>query len=272
MPTTEQVGIPLPATFEELESITCDFFSNTFHTPFQKWGRSGQQQCGIDIFGKDWNGRSVGVQCKNYQNARLTEDILRNDIKKAEEISPPLERMYFVTTAPRDVKIQNFCMGWRGKFPVEIYYWEVLERFLQLNPAIKDLYYPTRIDKEPTQLFINEFLKLCGKYNIYQYLYENDYVTPYSESVYEDSELFCAHVTSLLVSEKSLNVDKTVLRDTQFFKDVFEMMIDQAAMFCFTIGNGRCVSRFPEESREEIEQYFVSRRKELIEIYSKYKF
>lgn len=272
MPTIAQIGIPLPATFDELESIACDYFTYTYSMPFQKWGRSGQTQFGIDICGKTLEGKNIGIQCKHYLNTKLTEDVLLNDIRKTENIDPPLDVMYFVTTAPRDVTIQNFCRTWKGKFPVEIYYWEVFEKFLLLHPQIKDLYYPKQIVDDVTQLFVNDFLKLCNKYYIYHALYETDYVAPYNDMVFEMCDLFYNEITALLVSDKSLNVDKVVLRDIQQFKDGFEYMIMQAALCGYSNGGNVCVPRFPEDEREELETFFMNSRKELIKIYSKYKF
>lgn len=67
MPTISEIGLPLPPTYQEFESIVCDYFTHTFKIPFQKWGRPGQAQYGIDLLGGN-----IGVQCKNYINTPLT--------------------------------------------------------------------------------------------------------------------------------------------------------------------------------------------------------
>lgn len=205
-------------------------------------------------------------------NNRLTPDTLKNDIEKAETLNPPLDIMYFVTTAPRDVVIQNFCRSYQGKFPVEIYYWDVLERFLQLNPQIKELHYPQQMIVDVTQQFVNEFLSLCNKYYIYYSLHESDYITPYHDKVIENNEFFCIEVETLLTSDKSLNVRKDVLKNIELFKNHLKYMTSQAAKIGHSNGNGICIPSFPEDKRTKLENFFLDYRQELLEIYCKYKF
>ena len=72
-------------------------------------GRSGQPQCGVDIYGyRDGDVRRlVGVQCKKKLDARVTETELRAEVKKAKKFKPKLAEFILATTAPRDQAIQQ---------------------------------------------------------------------------------------------------------------------------------------------------------------------
>src|SRR5688572_19603179 len=72
------------------------------------YGRIGQTQHGIDVFGYDNNGVFTGIQCKKkdatdpqgslLSHSLLTKALLEREIKKAEMIdNPSLGRLIFAT-------------------------------------------------------------------------------------------------------------------------------------------------------------------------------
>ena len=65
--------MPLPIEYDlqktkdsyEFENIVCDVCIKKFERDFQRFGRLGQNQYGIDII-SDVKGKLICVQCKNY--------------------------------------------------------------------------------------------------------------------------------------------------------------------------------------------------------------
>ena len=121
---------------------------------YQMYGRSGQDQSGIDIYGYDNEKIFIGIQCKLKSDtdkdgklltsSLLKESMVKDEIAKAEKISKPkIERYLFATTSSRDTKIQDVIRNINhqriknNKFSVEIWFWEDIEiqinRFKQLQ-------------------------------------------------------------------------------------------------------------------------------------------
>ena len=73
----------------------------------QEWGREGQRQQGIDLFGfRDRDPKQpVGIQCKRIEEP-ITEKTIRAEIEKARKLRPGLTELIFATTSDRDVGIQ----------------------------------------------------------------------------------------------------------------------------------------------------------------------
>lgn len=75
-------------------------------------GRSGQNQYGVDVYGAPNNGiEYYGIQCKgkdNYIHSQLTTKEIDEEIQKAENFKPSLKMFYFVTTAVKDAKIEEY--------------------------------------------------------------------------------------------------------------------------------------------------------------------
>lgn len=265
MPSIHEIGIPIPPSYDEFESIVCHYFSNRFLQEFQKYGRQGQNQNGIDLI---WN--NIGVQCKNYRITELTEAKLEVDISRAEGITPPLTHLFIVTTAPRDVKIQNYINNRSRLFPIEIYYWDVIENFLMLNPKIKNLYYP--IQQNDTEEFIYLFLERCIYYSIYEIMKENDFISMFKEESFCNIDSLKEELKCLVNSKISILVDKNILNDVLIMISHLEYITHQLAMAATPNANGVSIPRFPYEKKEEIEKQILESRTEICRIYIKYKF
>ena len=267
MPTLAQEGLPIPETFEEFESIVCDVFTSMFGIQFQKWGRKGQKQEGIDLIGEN-----IGVQCKNYQTAKLTTSLIEADIQKAEQLMPPLSRLYIVTTASRDVTIQKYIMQRKGNLYVELYYWDVIERYLLQNEQILKCHYFNSISTDNTQNFINEFLKLCNKYSISEAIYDVDYVSPYRDYILTNIECFGYDAEELINSDISIDVKKKILKKAKSFRDTLDNILKLAVQIGYPNGNGYCVPSVSSSERKKIENFFFENRQFLSEIYSEFKY
>lgn len=265
MPSIHEIGIPIPPSYQEFESIVCDYFSNRFLNEFQKYGVQGQNQAGIDLI---WN--NIGVQCKNYQTTKLTEAKLEDDICRAECITPQLTHLFIVTTAPRDVKIQSYINNRSRKFPIEIYYWDVIENYLLQNPKIKNLYYP--VQQSDTEEFIYLFLERCICYSLYDIMCNNDFINVFREESFCGIDSLKEELKCLVNSKVSIRVDKNVLNDVLTMISHLEYITHQLAMTATPNANGVSMPRFPYEKKEEIERQILESRNEICRIYIKYKF
>lgn len=148
MPTLSQMNLPTPKSWDEFEEITLDALkirwsvSNLF-----RYGRQGQPQNGVDIYGNNNLNEFVGIQCKKY-DLHLNISTIKEEIAKAEKFNPCLQVFYFATTLKRDVKLQEEigeicrCRVENKKFPVYILFWEDIFQDLVLNEAVLRKHYP----------------------------------------------------------------------------------------------------------------------------------
>ena len=132
MPTASTSKLPTPKSWDEFEDITWEIYKRKWHDNHaQRYGRSGQAQNGIDIYGRpNSSGKYIGVQCKRYEDNKLNQQIIKEEIVKAECFSPPLSEYIIATTASRDTKLQDLVRSLNeereseNKFPVYIVFWE----------------------------------------------------------------------------------------------------------------------------------------------------
>jgi len=131
---------------------------------WQNYGRQGQSQAGIDLYGYDSKGNFVGIQCKKKNltnsdgqlliNSLITEKLINDEIKSAETIkSPELNKLIFATTSSRDAKIQDIVKNIdnerrkNGKFTVEIWFWEDFQALIERHIQLMYWYYSDYLDK-----------------------------------------------------------------------------------------------------------------------------
>lgn len=120
----------------------CDLFNKLENTyTFQKFGKKGHSQKGIDIFSGE---KDCAIQCKKKdisRNAVLVKRELLNDIEKdiskvvEKKLKIKIDRLIFTSTFKDDPEISEFCEVQRGlhKCEFEIIYWgwdTISSRFL----------------------------------------------------------------------------------------------------------------------------------------------
>lgn len=113
-------------------------------------GRSGQSQCGVDIYGAPNGGvEYYGIQCKgkdNYTQAQLTTKEIDTEIAKARNFKPALKAFYFATTAVKDAKIEEYIRGknvesvGNGSFIIDIFSWEDIVDLLKERKSTYNWY------------------------------------------------------------------------------------------------------------------------------------
>ena len=136
--STASTRIPKPKDWQELERQIEILAQCILEDPSAKGnGRQGQRQNGVDVFGWRPGKIAVGFQCKEHFEKPVTENELRDEVKKAEKFRPKLKEFILVTTADRDAKIQEVARLMteeRDDFSVDVWSWEDIEGHVAQHP------------------------------------------------------------------------------------------------------------------------------------------
>ncbi|MBC8233740.1 hypothetical protein H8E77_29690 [bacterium] len=132
MPIPSTSDLPKPKSWDEFEDIIWEIYTRRWQDPHaQRYGRSGQPQHGIDIYGQQSGSDNyLAVQCKRYEDNKLNLQTILTEIAKAETFPSPISSYIIATTASRDTKIQdsvrqlNENRKSEKKFSVYVVFWE----------------------------------------------------------------------------------------------------------------------------------------------------
>lgn len=130
---------------------------------WQNYGRPGQDQAGIDLYGYDEKKRFTAIQCKkkNLTNSKgklltaslLTKKMIESEIISAEKVSDPkIERLIFATTSSRDTKVQDDIRAINherkkdDKFLIEVWFWEDFQVLIENHIELMYWYYSELLD------------------------------------------------------------------------------------------------------------------------------
>lgn len=148
MPTIASSQVPPPKGWDEFEEIVLSAAKLRWDsTDFFRHGRQGQRQDGVDIFGKDKNGREIGLQAKNTLDG-VTEAMAKAEIGNAGSFQPKLDVLYIVTSAPTDAPTQQVVRNLSkaqiaaGSFQVEILFWNDVFQDLAKDDAVFFKHFP----------------------------------------------------------------------------------------------------------------------------------
>lgn len=146
MPTPSTSDLPKPKSWDEFEDIVWEIYTRRWQDSHaQRYGRSGQAQNGIDIYGQqNHSGNYIAVQCKRYEDKKLNLQTIVAEITKAEGFSSPISEYIIATTTSRNTKIQdsirllNEERKEENKFAVYVSFWEDICSYLA-EPSNHDL-------------------------------------------------------------------------------------------------------------------------------------
>ncbi len=155
--------LPPPVEPAAFESLCFDLFREIWNDPgAQRYGRSGQADAGVDVFGKHL-GRQMGVQCKlrDGLRSRVMVRELEDEVEKALRFRPPLDSFILATTGPSDAGVQERArdmskeLAARGLLKVEVWSWtdiwyEIRERE-ELLRRLLPVYWPRTSGSEGGQ-------------------------------------------------------------------------------------------------------------------------
>lgn len=169
--------MPLPIEYNlyrtkdsyEFEDIVCDVCIKKFERDFQRFGRLGQYQFGIDVI-SDAQGELICVQCKNYTiSPKEIDDI----INKALQFTQPMSKFIIATNSSRDVKLQEKVIKENNRrdlnFEVCIMFWDEISSIISQDEKLLSKYYP-KTNKDSIEWLVSEFNQLIYKYDILGYV------------------------------------------------------------------------------------------------------
>ena len=133
---------PKPSDWNTLEDIVADIFSRKYSNyNFQRYGRNGQRQSGIDIAGPTESGL-IGIQCKHHPTGNISIKEIDAELALSEGFSPKLTEFVIATSADRDTKVHNHVLKLsekrkkQGKYPITIKFWDDIYGWLVEFPDL----------------------------------------------------------------------------------------------------------------------------------------
>lgn len=141
--------IPKPKNWQDLETLCLAIWRKEWNTKsFKMYGRPGQHQDGVDVFGRYDDGLELGaIQCKcKEEEKKLTETIIKAEVDKAKNFKPAIKRYVIATTFDSDAKLDTYVADLcqqnlkAGSFSIDLFGWQDIERLLELHTDIRDWY------------------------------------------------------------------------------------------------------------------------------------
>lgn len=161
--------IPPPKSWEEFQDIVTSALKARWSSPtIAQYGRTGQAQQGVDIFGPDQLGRATGVQCKCQES--IDDKLILKEIALAETFRPPLSNFYFAIAGPRDARVQQTLRILSEarlqdkKFAVGILFWDDILEDLTSNPTEFTKHFPDlKLDGQPA---VDIYTQILSAYDV----------------------------------------------------------------------------------------------------------
>lgn len=140
-----------PENWEDFESLCKKLWGEVWNCKeIKKNGRKGNAQHGVDVYGKpEGETEYYGIQCKgkdDYTHKQLTKTEIDKELEKAKRFKPALKKFYFVTTANKNAKIEEYIRlkdieFQKSKlFEVYIFSWEDIVDLIDENQETHDWY------------------------------------------------------------------------------------------------------------------------------------
>lgn len=174
MPLPLEYNLPKTQNPSEFEDMVCDICTRRYGRVFQRHGRSGQKQSGIDIISTG-SEKLICIQCKNYQISIKEVDRI---IEEAKNFRHPMAEFVIATSAFRDVKLQEYIIKKnRGdieklNFTISILFWEEIAMIISQNKDLLVKYYPA-FHENAIERLVDEFNRLINQYYILDYVKED---------------------------------------------------------------------------------------------------
>lgn len=175
--------------WQHFERLCRALLSKIYGKQFQRWGRNGQFQNGVDLYTLTKNNKFIALQCKGKgdgfgQNFSIKEiDQIIKDISK---FPRKIDHLIILTTAPDDRKIQEYVVRLtqerleQGKCEISLWGWNTICDHIGLYPDIQKSFYGHWFQRLTiTQWCLRSFfifiLLLIGYIGVKQYSeYKND--------------------------------------------------------------------------------------------------
>ena len=168
---------------QRFQLLVLDLLQANLKIPLRIYGRPGQSQHGIDLFGlipqdtslwspelrgllqdTDLAGKRIVIQCKSRLEGPITYEMIKCDYDKTHGLDFEVGAFIVATSAQRNADLQGELASKNSEMPKfkDILFWPDLTNLLELNPRIAGEFYGrTHSEKGPAILGIkNVFLGL----------------------------------------------------------------------------------------------------------------
>lgn len=144
--------IQKPLNWQDFEDLCKVLWGELWNisNEIKKNGRSGQPQCGVDIYGiPEGKDNYYGIQCKgkdDYTDSTLTITEIDIEVKKAQNFKPALEYFIFATSCNKDARIEEYIREIdlnsrkNKKFKILLFCWEDIADLIERNKIVYDYY------------------------------------------------------------------------------------------------------------------------------------
>lgn len=121
------LNFPPPSNWQDFQVLTLRLVEQVCDpTTVHEYGRLGQRQNGVDVYGEMFGGLHIGVQCKQMQPVKqLTLKLIQAEADEARSFLPALDTFVVATTLPEDTALHRAVtkLNEAKTYPFKITYW-----------------------------------------------------------------------------------------------------------------------------------------------------
>jgi len=158
VPTVNQFFQP-PLYWQQFEDLANGLLGEVYNIPdAQQFGRPGQAQNGVDVYGRSKRYGTIGVQCKRlsdldpdgypYPGGPISRKFLRSAADEALGFKPTLSIWILATTARRDTAVQGWVNELNDEWEAQgrdrramVWSWDDIIGYLNGFPELQRWYY-----------------------------------------------------------------------------------------------------------------------------------
>jgi len=168
MSTISQFFQP-PLYWQQFEELATGILREVYDVAnAQQYGRPGQAQDGVDVYGKSSRYGMIGIQCKRladlderghpYPGGPITRKFLRDAAAESLAFLPSLSLWILATTARRDTRVQGFVEELNKDWERDghnrialVWSWDECVSYLNTFPPLQQWYYRDVIQMRSTR-------------------------------------------------------------------------------------------------------------------------
>lgn len=187
------LNFPPPSNWQDFQILTARLVEQMCEpTTVREYGRQGQRQNGVDVYGEMPGELQLGIQCKEMkQGKKLNLHLIKTEADAARAFKPDLDLFVIATTLAEDTALHNAVMSLNQSkaYPFKISYWswnhfndklnrssqlmaesyknyaksfDISEQLLELEAICDGFSRPAFIDDFHHELSTFDFLKTLG--------------------------------------------------------------------------------------------------------------
>ncbi len=141
------LNFPPPANWQDFQLLVARWLEQScVEGTVREYGRLGQRQYGVDVYGELLTGGHLGVQCKQLQSGRtLLKAQVKSEVDDVLHFRPKLDTLVIATTVPEDTALHDAVtdLNQSNAYPFTVTYWSwkhFNDRLNRYNGLVQDCY------------------------------------------------------------------------------------------------------------------------------------